>query len=153
MPVTLSSNDGEFSLMLEMAAQLGYAHDSGFQSSVQLRGQHWDGDHTFPFTTSVEGLWLRASDLKALRDHIKRWLQAPLSGLLAADLDGEFRLARLPGQRLDIQFGGQADLVSESKPVVAIKLTFGAFQIEFRFVTDQSCLAGFTQELAAKLHR
>ena len=151
MLATLRSNSGEARFVIEPGAPAEYAHDPGFESSVHIRGHHWDGDHTFPFSTSIEGLWLRAADLTTLRDHISRWLRQPLDHLVAEDLTSDFQLARLPGQSVHFRFGPRTDTISDRNPVVSIVYSAGALHGEFHFVTDQSCLAIFVQELSAEL--
>jgi hypothetical protein len=151
MAAILPSNSGGAQFVIELSASAEYAHDRGFESSITLRGEHWDGDHTFPFSTSIEGLWLRAADIVALRDHIARWIRQPLERLIADDLSAEFQLARLPGQSIRVRFGRRDDIISERHPVFTVCFSAGALQGEFHFVTDQSCLALFAEELSTEL--
>jgi hypothetical protein len=151
MAATLPSNNGGAQLVVELGAPAEYAHAPGFEASVTLRGQHWDGDHTFPISTSVEGLWLRTADLVALRDHIAQWIRQPLDRLVTDDLTAEFQLARLPGQSILVRFGPRGDTISERHPVFSISFSAGPFHGEFHFVTDQSCLALFVEELSTEL--
>ena len=137
--------------MIELSAPAEYACEPGFEAAIHIRGRHWEGDHTFPFSTSIDGLWLRSADLAALREHISRWLGQPLGGLVAEDLDAEFQLARLPGQSVLVRFGSRPDTISHLNPVVTIRFSAGALHGEFHFVTDQSCLSLFAQELATPL--
>jgi hypothetical protein len=147
MTATLASNGGDAELMIELSSPAQYAGDAGFDSSLHLRGRHWDGDHTFPFCTSIEGLWLRKADLTGLREHISSWLSKLLDGLITDDLNADFELARLPGQSLHIRFGQRPDTISGRHPVITISFSAGKLRSEFCFVTDQSCLALFVQEL------
>lgn len=144
---TLSSNRGGELFSIEFRAPGEYAHEPGFDSSIAVRGEHWDGEHCFPFSFVVEGVWLRAGDIVGLRDHIDGWLRRPLDQLVPKDLDAEFQLARVPGQSLRIRFGARADTISDRHPVVSISFSAGTFQGEFHFVTDQSCLSLFTEGL------
>jgi hypothetical protein len=137
--------------VVELVAPAQYAHDLGFESSIHLRGQHWDGDHTFPFSTSIKGLWLRAVNLEALRDHIVRWTGQPMEQLRPEGLSADFELARLPGQSVRVRFGPRPDTISDLNPVVSITFSAGAMEGKFHFVTDQSCLALFAQELSGAL--
>jgi hypothetical protein len=148
---TLPSNDGAAQFVIELRAPAEYAHDPGFEGRIILRGQHWDGDHTFPFSTSIEGFWLRSADIVALRDHIARWSRQPIDRLRAGDLSSEFQLARLPGQSVCVRFGARDDTVSERHPVFTVSFSAGALRGEFHFVTDQSCLTLFAQELSTEL--
>ena len=147
----LPSNDGEAQFLIELGAPGKYAHDAGFESSIHLRGRHWDGDHTFPFSTSISGLWLRVTDLTALRDRITGWLRQPLECLVARNLIADFQLARLPGQSVSIRLGPRPDAMSDLNPVVSIAFSAGALQGGFHFVTDQSCLTIFAQELSEEM--
>jgi hypothetical protein len=151
MAATLPSNNGEAQFVVELGAPAEYAHDTGFESSIHIRGRHWDGDHTFPFSTSIEGLWLRAADVVALRDHIARWIGQPLERLIADELSADFQLARLPGQSIRARFGPRDDTISDRHPVFSISFSTGALHGEFHFVTDQSCLALFAEELSTEL--
>jgi len=151
MPAILSSNNGEAQFVIELRASAEYARDMGYQSSIYLRGQHWDGDHTFPFSTSITGLWLRASDLTAFREHISRWLSQPLDDLIAENLRADFQLAQLPNQSVRVRFGPQSERTSDLNPVITVTFSVGALRGEFHFITDQSCLTLFVQELSAEL--
>ena len=148
--ITLPSNRGDARFVIELGARSEYGDERGFDSSVQLHGCHWNGDHTF--AVSIEGLWLRAAELTPLRDHISQWLQQPLDHLVAEDLSAEFQLTRLPGQSVHLRFGPRADTISDRKPVVSIAYSAGALHGEFHFVTDQSCLAAFVEELSAAVN-
>jgi hypothetical protein len=151
MAATLSSNNGEAQFVIELSAPVEYAHDAGYESSIHLRGRHWDGDHTFPFSSSISGLWLRAADLAALREHVFQWLRQPLACLIVEDLSADFQLARLPGQSLQVRFGPRPDTISGLNPIVTIAFSSGTLWGEFHFVIDQSCLALFAQELSGEL--
>ncbi|HXT40335.1 MAG TPA: hypothetical protein VN887_09955 [Candidatus Angelobacter sp.] len=151
MHAVLRSNSGEAEIGIQFGAATEYAHDPGFESRLELKGCHWDGDHTFPFSTTIDGLWLRADDLEALRDHIAKWVSLPMNELVSDGLTRCFQLARLPGQRLSVQFGPRSDLVSGPNPVVSIVFSAGKLSGEFHFVTDQSCLNLFAHELQASL--
>jgi hypothetical protein len=150
MAASLSSNNGEAQIVVELRAPAACADDSGYESTLHLCGRHWDGEHSFPFTTSIEGLWLRATDLQALHEHISRWLRRPLDCLIADDLNGAFQLATLPGQCIHVRFGPRPDTISNLNPVVTLTFSAGAYQGEFHFVTDQSCLAVFSQDLSVE---
>jgi hypothetical protein len=92
--------------------------------------------------------------LEKLRGHIARWSILPLDRLVADDLDGEFELACLPYQKICIRFGSRRDTIADdSHPVVSVLYSAGAMQGEFHFVTDQSCLSLFCQELSVELER
>jgi hypothetical protein len=149
MTATLKSNDGEAEFRIEFGTPADYATDSGFESSIFLCGQHWDGEHTFPLRSSIEGLWLRSADILALREHILRWIGQPLDRLLVEDLNGDFQLGRLPGQSVRILFGPYGETKSHLNPTVTIRFSAGVLHGEFYFITDQSCLAIFAQQLSA----
>lgn len=153
MSATLQSNSGESRFAIELGLPAEYAHDPGFESSISFRGEHWDGDHTFPLSSMIEGLWLRTGDLVALLDHIAQWVRQPLDQLMANGLNGAFELARLPGQSVRVRFGSRENTTSDLDPVISVSFSAGALQGEFHFTTDQSCLALFVEELSAQLVR
>ena len=152
MTATLISNSGEARFVIELGTRSEYGDERGFDSCVHLYGSHWNGDNTFPFSVSIEGLWLRVAELTALREHIFRWVGQPLDQLVADDLSEDFELARMPRQRVRIRFGPRADTISGLNPIVSITYSAGALHGEFHFVTDQSCLAVFVEELSAAVN-
>jgi len=153
MHSTLRSNSGEAELMFDLVESATYGHDVGFEANVSIRAEHWDGDHAHPVAISAEGLWLRAGDLSELRGHILAWTSQPLDRLIPEQLDGSFELTRLPGQRFSITFGSRTDTIAHLNPVVSIILAAGAFRSAFHFVTDQSCLAIFANEIGSHLYK
>lgn len=151
MSATLRSNDGESMLELSFENKSEYAHEAGFESTVTVKGRHWDGDHTFPSSLSIEGMWLRTKELKELEAHISRWTNRSLSDLRIEELNREFELACLPEQSLRIALGDRSDTISDSHPVVTISLTAGPMKGEYHFLTDQSCLSIFSDELTREI--
>jgi len=148
---TLHSNAGDASLAFAFGPREAYDGDAGFLVSVRIRGQHWDGDHTRELMTVLADLWFRLGDVVRLRDRIATWLRQPLEALDAKSLDGEFRLTRAPGQELLLTFGARADVISDRKPVLTVSFAAGRLQGSFLFVTDQSCLNIFVDELSAAI--
>jgi len=139
-------------LTIDLVAAARCGRDAGFQSSVAIRTENWDGDHAHPTALLVEGLWLRRADLSELVERVRAWTKRPLDQLDATRLDGTFELARLPGQRLSITFGARSDTVAHHNPVASALVAINAFSCEFHFVTDQSCLTLFACELGNLLH-
>jgi hypothetical protein len=149
---TLTSNRGEEQFAIELREPAEYAHDFGFLATISIQGRHWDGEQSFPISMSIDGLWLRAADLKELHAYISRWLHQPLERLIGDDLSS-FELANQPGQRVYIGFGPRSDTISGLNPVVTIAISAGKLCGEFHFATDQSCLTMFAQELSAQLEK
>lgn len=151
MQAALKSNEGKDEVVIDFLYPESYGTDPGVQSSVHIRGQYWDGDHTHSLGVSLEGLWLRTEDLQRLHDGLAGWLALPLAELEPAKLDGEVKLSRLPGQVLTLRFGHRQEIPSRLKPVVTITFVAGALAGEFHFITDQSCLSAFRADLSSQL--
>ncbi|HZF54819.1 MAG TPA: hypothetical protein VE093_39490 [Polyangiaceae bacterium] len=147
----LRSNDGESELMLQFEAHATYATEPGFEASIRLQGQHWDGDHTHKLAVTIENLWLRAQDLLRLQETLADWLGRPMHQLDPTDLDGEFQLACLPGQSVALRFGARREVSAGRNPIVTVAFAAGALMGEFHFFTDQSCLELFRRDLSAAL--
>jgi hypothetical protein len=96
----------------------------------------------------IEGLWVRRGDFVDLRKHLQDWLRLPLQALEPELLDREFTFTRLPGQDLTIRFGAREDTIDGRKPTVTVRAAAGPLTGEWHFVTDQSCLGQFEEELA-----
>lgn len=151
MIATLRSNDGQSALILHLGSVPPCAPVIAWESSLRIEGRLWDGDHDFPFSVSIDGFGVCIASLTALHTHIGRWVNLPLEELIAEVLDGEFSLAGLSSQRLDLRFGARQDTISSRKPVLSIQYFAGALCGEFHFVTDPSCLAQFAQALSVYL--
>jgi hypothetical protein len=147
MSASLPSNDGESRFAIDLHTRSEYAHQKGFESLIQFKGRHWDGDHTHPICGSVDGLWISLVEIKKLREHIIAWTSLPLDLMDVAMLTGEFELAKLPGQRALIRFGKRQDVITGFNPIITVLLEAGPFRSEFYFVTDQSCLGSFARSL------
>ena len=97
-------------------------------------------------------MWLRSADVTALRDHISRWTGRPLDHLIVKDLNGDFELARKPGQTIYVRFGPRHGTISGLNPVVSSSLFARVHStVSLPFVTDQSCLTLYAQELSTLL--
>ena len=151
MHAELRSNDGESAIALDLERRFTYATEPGFEGSMQIRGRHWDGDHSHGIEVAIAGMWLRAEDLREMRSVVARWLARPLSELKAELLHGEFQLARLPGQSVRIRFGSRPDVIEGGHVVVTVAFAAGPLSGEYHFLSDQSCLEPFSRELNAAL--
>ncbi len=151
MRAELRSNDGESAFALDLEGRSTYATEPGYEAFVQIRGRHWDGDHTHDIDVAIAGMWLRAEDLRELRNGIARWLARPLSELKAELLQGEFQLARLFNQSVRIRFGSRPDVIEGHHVVVTVTFAAGPFSGEYHFLSDQSCLQSFSHELTSAL--
>jgi hypothetical protein len=147
MTATLRSNRGLEELAFEFHSIVPYAHEHGFESTIRWMGTHWDGDHTFPQSVSIGGLWLALSGLTAWCVHITQWTALPLEMLVPERLKGTFALGSLPGQVANLSFGSSTDTISGLNPVLSMSLSAGVLQCSFHFITDQSCLSSFAKEV------
>jgi hypothetical protein len=71
--------------------------------------------------------------------------------LTVEGLIGHFQLARLPHQTVNVRFGARSDTIQSLNPVVSINFSAGTLHGQFHFVTDQSCLSIFAEELSTQL--
>lgn len=151
MTATLRSNRGLEELAFEFHSIVPYAHEHGFETTIRWAGTHWDGDRTFPQSVSISGLWLAPSGLTALCIHITQWTALPLEMLVPERLEGTLALGCLPGQVVSLSFGSRTDTISGLNPVLSMTLSAGVLQSSFHFITDQSCLSSFAQEVERAL--
>ena len=151
MKAVLKSSAGDSEVVIDLLHAQDYATETGFESSVRIRGEHWDGDHTRSVEVLIEGLWLRTEDLEHLCSRLTGWVELPLADLDPARLDGEFNLCHVPGQVLSFRFGHRPEVPSRRQPVVTISSAAGALTGEFHFASDQSCLSAFRSELSLAL--
>jgi hypothetical protein len=151
MPATLMSNRGDEKLSIELGKPSEFTACPGFESTIRLAGRHWGCDDTRLATIVLDGIWLSCAELKALHDHIANWIDQPLDCMAAENLTGDFELTRLPGESVLVSFGPRSDTISFRNPVVSIVMSASTLRGEFHFVTDQSCLRIFAQELSGLL--
>jgi len=147
----LRSSSGDFSFTLCFEEETSYATDAGFVASIQLAGNHFDGDHTHPWKSEVGGLWVRRDDLVAMRHVLGRWVARPIDKLDPRDLSCDFEMARLPDQSVRVAFQPQSDRPLSRNPVAVIDVAAGSMSCRVVFETDQSCLNIFQSELRAVL--
>ena len=152
MTVVLRSNKGTSQFELKLEAPAEYAHELVYESTIRIKGEHYDGDHSFPLSTEVDGVWLSGTELVSLRDHMVKWVKQPLDQLIVENLTAEFQLASLQFQSFTIRFGARDNVISEQNPVVSISFLFGKLSGEYYFVTDQTCLTSFSNELSDELN-
>lgn len=127
--------------------QVGSFRDGLVDCAVKLYARIWDGDHEQSASLSVENIVLSASRLGELRNRIETWLASKQVGTVA--LSGEYQLTADGYSRFDLIFGMRDDIIASSdKPVVTIGFKIGRINGEFCFVTDQSCLKLFAEDVA-----
>jgi hypothetical protein len=98
-------------------------------------------------TVNADDVGLSLRTLHELQTNLEQWLQSQSVGV--EGFSGRFQLGRSPWCKLDLHFAPRADTIASSdKPVVTINLSIGTTLIEFRFVTDQSCLGIFAMSLS-----
>ena len=153
MLATLPSNRGDSDFSIESVSASESSGERRHDAVIRLRGVHWDGDHTHPFALFLEGIWLRSAAPIALCEHIARWIEQPLERVIASELDAVFELTDERSQHVKIRFGSRSDTISDLNPVVSFGVSAGPLRSECHFVTDQSCLAIFRDELATVIQK
>lgn len=147
----LASNRGGASIVLTLHSPADFDGTLGVEASVRIQGEHWDGDHTFPLRVSVENLWLGSAHITVMLTHIQNWIDLPIEQLATTELVGEFALAAHSGQELTLNFGPRVGVIASRNPVVSVQLVAGTLRTQFHFVTDQSCLRLFADNLRSAL--
>lgn len=99
-------------------------------------------DDPADFRLEIRGLSVRITTLERLHDHLKRWLDLPLSELRRTRLDLDCDMGGLFDQQLRLIVGERPDVLSSGHPVATVKYIVGRMSGEMAFVTDQSCLSG-----------
>jgi len=119
--------------------------------TVCIRLRNWDSRKDESWTViKADDISLSVIAIRELHDELDRWLMSPSVGI--SSFSGHFSLGHKPGNRLDFHFNPRADTIaSADKPVVTIDFSTGTTHIEFRFVTDQSCLGLFAMTLSQLL--
>ena len=122
--------------------------DECVDCDVTIRIRNWNCPRQESWTKiTVNDFGLSLPALYDLHDGLAQWLDPPSAGVTA--FSGHFELGNFPTCQLDFHFGPRSDTISSlDKPVVTIKLSFGTTRLEFRVVTDQSCLGLFAATLS-----
>lgn len=117
---------------------------------MKINARIWDGDHEQTAAFVVDNLVLSGARLRQLKNDIDDWLGSMHVGTVA--FSGEYALAADGYSTLDLIFRHREDIItSNDKPVVTIKFRVGRVVGEFCFVTDQSCLRLFADDLAGAI--
>jgi hypothetical protein len=145
---SIRSNRGDSELSIRFDSAYTVESDRGFHSTITVAEEYWDGDHDLPVKIDLDGFWLSREQLTEMSHYLTDWCNRPLEQLAASHLQRDFELCRLPGQSAMLSFGPRADTIDERKPVLTIALKLGRLTTGIHFVTDQSCIAIFANELA-----
>ena len=142
----MNSNLSAESLELQAGLDRSGLVDCAFTINARI----WNGDQKQSATFSADNLVLSAARLRELRDRIEAWLGSTQVGTAA--FSGEYSLAADGYSRLDLIFGPRKDVIaSNDKPVVTVGFNVGRVSGEFWFVTDQSCLRLFVDDVIRAL--
>lgn len=142
MIVGLTSNMGDSSFTIEPCA----THESDIVCDVVLVTSPVVGDYDLNSTVLTAQLPLSIIRLRCLLGAIDRWLATDVRD--AAALDGKHLLVDHCCGRLDLEFGRRSGLIAAvEKPTVTIRYRIGRSSGELVFVTDQSCLREFADDL------
>jgi hypothetical protein len=147
----LRSNDGNYELAFEFSKIANNANSRVIKTTLRIQGTHWDGDHTHEISLMIEALWIISEKLVETRDCIRSWVDQPLNQLVNSNLKNELELTELPGQSLTLRFGSRPEIISGINPVVTVTYRAGPLSGEYIFVTDQSCLGNFAEEISCQL--
>lgn len=142
-PISLNSSLSCESIQL-FPISVGETHG---EFELNINGQHWDGDHEHAIRITAESIFLSCDRLRELVNRIHGWLNSDDCGRLP--FIGEFPLTNeTANAELNLIFAARSDTISsEDKPVVTANYRIGRMTGEFSFVTDQSCLKLFADEV------
>ena len=142
-PIELNSNLSDESIKLTPIS-IG-ASTSEFE--LRVEANHWDGDHENSVKLLSESIGLSHEQLETVANKVKNWVH---TGQAAGQpFSGEFELADdNANASLQLVFGDDEDIISaDDKPVVTVTFVASRFSVQFKFVTDQSCLGIFAQQV------
>jgi hypothetical protein len=144
----LPSNRGDDRLTLSFGSRFEWQGQRVIEAVLQLEGEHFDGDHDHDLRVMIEGLALAERSLASLSSALDTWLSLPLEQLHSGKLRSKHSLSLGARQRLDLTFGEREDTISGRQPVVTVDFAAGRLLGEHHFVTDQSCIRLFNEQLA-----
>ena len=150
MPSTLSASNDYCSLSFDLVCSSTYANAPGFDAILVLQDVHWDGDHEHPISLRLEGIFMSRGELMRLCNRIDAWVDQPLEDLARAEFAGQFRF-NVPSQDILLKFGKREDLITAQNQAITLRIESGRFSSQTSFVTDQSCLRLFSQELRREM--
>ncbi|GAB5405027.1 MAG: hypothetical protein Aurels2KO_32580 [Aureliella sp.] len=142
-PITLNSSLSYESIQLTPIS-VGETHG---EFELSINGQHWDGDHEHAIRLASESIFLSCNRLRELASKLHAWLESNDCGRFP--FTGESSLADdNANAELNLIFAARPDTISsEDRPVVTLIYRIGRLVGEFSFVTDQSCLRFFADEI------
>jgi len=145
--ISLNSNLSGESIQLTPIS-VGKSHG---EFELSINGQHWDGDHEHSIRLTSESILLSCDRLRELVTRLHDWLNAIDGGRLP--FTGEFALTDDAAHvELVLVFADRPDTISsDDKPVVTAHFRIGRLIGESSFVTDQSCLSLFADEIGRTL--
>jgi hypothetical protein len=142
----MHSNLGDHLVILEIGAPQPCYDRPGFDLTVRFSSPYWDGDHSHPIDLRFDGFWVDKRALMEMQNFLSDYVNQPLKELGSTILTGEFDLSNKAGN-LSVSFGPRADTIDSRKPVFTSRIKAGYISAEIHFVTDQSCISQFVEEL------
>jgi hypothetical protein len=148
----LPSNSGDASLRIDFVEQEPLRDLLDRMTDLEIVVPNWElGYPPQPCQIKVRGLRLRTERLRVMLDALERWLNLPIDQVVHNKFTGAFELASEGTYgRLLVRFGDRKDTISTLNQVVSV-VTEGALRAECHFVTDQSGMRLFADELRSTI--
>jgi hypothetical protein len=148
----IHSNMGDKKISFDFISPYQVNGDSGFHSSISIDSPHWDGDdYVHPIHLKFEDFWISRERLIQMSERLLEWCGLPLNEMAATPLAARFELCRGAYPHITLGFGPREDTIDSRKPVLSVDIKIATIRVETHFVTDQSCLTIFANEVMQAL--
>ncbi len=146
----LRSNNGRQTLRLVFLRALR-GEPPARLCDLYFGSEDYDGDHDRDHAVALHALTLGSDTLRQLREDLLEHVDLPLERMARARLIGRFDLATRLHEQIEFIFGPREGIADSPMPVFTLRLAVGVIELETHFVTDQSCLRQFAEELGVAL--
>jgi hypothetical protein len=154
-PITraiLPSNSGDAFLRIDFIEQESPNDSRDRMTDLEIVVPNWgSGYPPQPCQIKIRGLRFRTERLRVMLHALDEWLNLPIDKVARNKFTGAFELGseRRFG-RLLLSFGDREGIISDLNQLVSI-VTEGALRAECHFVTDQSCMRLFADDLRSTI--
>jgi hypothetical protein len=148
----LPSNSGHASLRIDFVERGLPKESPDRMTDLEIVVPNWDSGYPPQrCQIKIRGLRLRTEQLRAMLHALDTWLNLPIDQVFHNKFTGAFELgSETRHGRLLLSFGDREGRISGSNPLVSI-LIQGAMRAECDFVTDQSCMRLFADDLRSAI--
>ncbi len=147
MIAILNSNNGKATLSFELKGSSVDTDGKWLAINIYYSGTTWAISDEQDLNISMSNVKILALSLSQMCNHLDEWVKLPLDIHAKTPLVYSSSFGRTHGEILNIIFGKRDNVISGDKPVLSFVYENGNTKFDSCFVTDQTCIGEFSDNL------